>query len=394
MFERYQRPSLQEIMTRMQTAVRAIDPQLDLTENSVLGQLIGIVADEADLAYQYAEYCAMQTFRPTATGAALDAIASLVGVTRLHGNEPGCTVLYSGALPDTFSINGVQCKVIRRFDGRFGYLRSSVRYPNSGYQSEAALPQTVQPRGDVLVGANTAYDSIDLFPVVLAGEVLSAATISGVNNSGSQSIQVGGARLFFPEGCGVVVSASETDAVFRERIKLATDEVGGTLAAIQSSITRAIGPCLVTEWVGPGAGPSGQMPNTIHVQFSAPPSRSSADIADAIKVARPAGIASWAPAGASHYNNESWSVASSRDVVVTVVASSTYDGTVDRSAVELIIRSFVQSHPANTVLHVGKLEAKIVNDLANMQSISITIAGVRDLPASPQAINITEIKWQ
>ena len=150
----------------------------------------------------------------------------------------------------------------------------------------------------------------------------------------------------------------------------------------------------MTEWVGPGIGPNGQMPNTIHVQFSNPPSRSTADIANAIKAARPAGIASWAPAGAQHYNNESWSVASSRDVVIVVASASVYSGTVDRAAIERIIRAYVQAHQANTVLHIGKLEAKIVNDLADMQSISMTIAGVRDLPASPQAINITEIKWQ
>ncbi len=229
---------------------------------------------------------------------------------------------------------------------------------------------------------------------MLAGTALNAATITGVNMSGSQPIQVEGATLYFPGQMGVVESPAESDDVFRERIKLATDEVGGTLSAIQSSITLAIGPCLVTEWIGPGAGPNGQMPNTIHVQFSNPPSLSSADIANAIKAARPAGIASWAPAGASHYNNESWSIAASRDVVVAITSALVYGGAVDRPAVERIIRSYVQTHPANTVLHVGKLEAKIVNDLANMQSISMTIAGVRDLPASPQAINITEIKWQ
>lgn len=394
MFERYKRPTLQEILSRMQSAVAEIDPTIDVTENSVLGQILGIVADEADLAYQYAEYCAMQTFRPTASGAALDAIASLVGVQRLQGSLPGCTVLYSGTLPDVFSINGTQCRVARRFNGRFGYLRSSVRYPNSGYQSEASLPQSAQPRGDVLVAANAGYDSIDQFPFVLAGTALNAATISGTNMSGSQSIQVDGATLYFPYGMGVVESPSESDDAFRERIKLATDEVGGSLAAIQSSITRTIGPCLVTEWIGPGVGPNNQMPNTIHVQFSSPPSRSSVDIANAIKAARPAGIASWAPAGAQHYNNESWSIASSRDVVIAITSAAVYSGTVDRAAVERIIRAYIQAHPANTVLHAGKLEAKIINDLANMQSISMTIAGVRDLPASPQAINITEIKWQ
>lgn len=394
MFERYKRPTLQEILSRMQGAVREIDPTIDLTENSVLGQLLGIVADEADLAYQYAEYCAMQTFRPTASGAALDAIASLVGVRRLQGSEPGCTVFYTGTLPDTFQINGIQCRVVRRFSGRFGYLRSSVRYPNSGYQSEAGLPQTVLATGDVLIHAQSSYDNALQFPVVLAGTALDAATIAGVNLSGSQPIQSGGVTIYCPVNMGVVETASESDDVFRERIKLATDEVGGTLAAIQSSITRAIGPCLVTEWIGPGIGPNGQMPNTISVQFSAPPSRSPSDISGAIRAARPAGIASWAPAGASHYNNESWSVASSRDVVVAIVSSSTYSGTVDRSAVESIIRAFIGAHQANTVLHAGKLEAKIVNDVANMQSISVTIAGVRDLPASPQAINITEIKWQ
>lgn len=394
MFERYKRPTLQEILSRMQSAVTEIDSTIDVTENSVLGQILGIVADEADLAYQYAEYCAMQTFRPTATGAALDAIASLVGVQRLQGNLPGCTVLYSGTLPDSFSINGTQCKVVRRFSGRFGYLRSSVRYPNSGYQSEASLPNSADPRGDVLIASSAGYDSIEQFPFVLAGTALNAATIAGANLSGSQSIQVDGATLYCPIGMGVVETSAESDDVFRERIKLATDEVGGTLAAIQSAITRVIGPCLVTEWVGPGVGPNGQMPNTIHVQFSNPPSRSSADIANAIKVARPAGIASWAPAGAQHYNNESWSIASSRDAAIVVTSASVYSGTVDRAAIEQIIRAYVQAHPANTVLHVGKLEAKIVNDLANMQSISMTIAGVRDLPASPQAINITEIKWQ
>lgn len=394
MFERYKRPTLQEILSRMQGAVTEIDPTIDVTENSVLGQILGIVADEADLAYQYAEYCAMQTFRPTATGAALDAIASLVGVQRLRGSLPGCTVLYSGTLPDTFSFNGAQCRVTRRFNGRFGYLRSSVRYPNSGHQSEASLPTSVGPRGDVLVASSAGYDSIEQFPLVLAGTALNAATISGINLSGSQSIQVEGATLYCPIGMGVVETSAESDDMFRERIKMATDEVGGTLAAIQSSITRLIGPCLVTEWIGPGIGPNGQMPNTIHVQFSTPPSRSSVDIANAIKAARPAGIASWAPAGAQHYNNESWSIASSRDVVIVVASASVYSGTVDRAAIERIIRAYVQAHPANTVLHVGKLEAKIVNDLANMQSISMTIAGVRDLPASPQAINITEIKWQ
>ena len=394
MFERYKRPTLQEVLSRMQGAVREIDSTIDVTENSVLGQILGIVADEADLAYQYAEYCAMQTFRPTASGSALDAIASLVGVRRLQGNLPGCTVLYSGTLPDTFHVNGTQCRVVRRFTGRFGYLRSSVRYPNSGYQSESALPSSVRISTDVLIAANAGYDSVDQFPFVLAGTALNAATITGVNISGSQPIQVEGATLYCPDQMGVVESPAESDDVFRERIKLATDEVGGTLAAIQSSITLAVGPCLVTEWIGPGVGPNGQMPNTIHVQFSNPPSLSSADIANAIKAARPAGIASWAPAGASHYNNESWSIAASRDVVVAITSALVYGGAVDRSAVERIIRSYVQTHPANTVLHVGKLEAKIVNDLANMQSISMTIAGVRDLPASPQAINITEIKWQ
>ena len=394
MFERYKRPTLQEILSRMQGAVREIDPTIDLTENSVLGQLLGIVADEADLAYQYAEYCAMQTFRPTASGAALDAIASLAGVRRLQGSEPGCTVFYTGTLPDTLQINGVQCKVVRRFSGRFGYLRSSVRYPNSGYQSEAGLPQTALATGDVLIHTQSSYDNALQFPVVLAGPPLDAATIAGANLSGSQPIQTEGATIYCPINMGVVETAAESDDVFRERIRLETNEVGGTLAAIQSSITRSIAPCLVSEWVGPGIGPNGQIPNTIHIQFSAPPSRSSPDIANAIKAARPAGIASWAPVGASHYNNESWSIASSRDVTVVIVSSSTYSGTVHRPSIESIIRAFIGAHPSNTVLHVGKLEAKIVNDVESMQSISITIAGVRDLPASPQAINITEIKWQ
>lgn len=384
-------PNVADIRQRLSERITAAVPDADTGRDSVLGQLLDIVAEEAALSYEYAEYAYLQSKLATATGAALDDIAAIVNVQRRRGTRPQYAAFVVGNPPDVVKFgDGSSGRITKRSAGRFGYLRSSIRYPGAA-SSESALmsAKNLIARGDVLIHRDTEFGN----PRAL--EAIGATDLSYVEFDVRPSDATGdGWQVVAPtppmQSSGNV--DDESDDSLRARVTPQTQIIGGTIAAIEAALAAEGMPATVSEWLAPSLSPQGQPPGTIVIAFHGPVDAARA--ASAIKRARPAGIPTWAPEAGGYWDastGERWLVSATRVVNIVIQGVSLVPGqTRDNAAAEAIIRREVVK---SGVIYGQKIAAIMANELPWLLDCTILLNGSGTLTADPRSTEVGTITW-
>jgi len=384
-------PNVADIRQRLSERITAAVPDADTGRDSVLGQLLDIVAEEAALSYEYAEYAYLQSKLATATGAALDDIAAIVNVQRRRGTKPQYAAFVVGNPPDVVKFgDGSSGRITRRSAGRFGYLRSSIRYPGIA-SSESALmsAKNLIARGDVLVHRDTEFGN----PRAL--EAIGATDLSYVEFDVRPSDATGdGWQVVAPtppmQSSGNV--DDESDDSLRARVTPQTQIIGGTIAAIEAALAAEGTPATVSEWLAPSLSPQGQPPGTIVIAFHGPVDAAKA--ASAIRRARPAGIPTWAPEAGRYRDEltgEQWIVSATRVVNIVIQGVSLVPGqTRNNAAAEAIIRREIVK-PG--IIYGQKVAAIMANELPWLLDCTVLLNGSGTLPADARSTEVGTITW-
>lgn len=384
-------PNVADIRTRLAEKIRASVPDADTGRDSALGQLLDIVAEEAALSYEYAERAYLQSKLATASGAALDDIASIVNVQRRRGTKPLYAAFVVGTPPDGVKFqDGTKAAIVRRISGRFAYLRSSIRYPGAG-ANESSLMSTygLVARGDILIHRDSVFGT----PKALSA--IGATDLSYVEmDAEPQSVSGEGWQIVAPVPA-MRSSANlddEDDDSLRARIRPQTQLIGGTIAAIEAALAAEGMPATVGEWLAPALSPQGQPPGTIAIAFHGPVDARKA--AHAIRRARPAGIPTWAPEVGGYRDagtGEQWIVSATRVVNIVIQGVSLVPGqTRDNAAAEAIIRREVVK-PG--VIYGQKIAAIMANELPWLLDCTILLNGSGTLPADSRSTEVGAITW-
>lgn len=384
-------PNVADIRQRLSERIAAAVPNADTGRDSVLGQLLDIVAEEAALSYEYAEHAFLQSKLATATGASLDDIASIVNVQRRRGTRPLYAAFVIGTPPDVVKFgDGSSGRITRRSAGRFGYLRSSIRYPGVA-ASESALmaSKNLVARGDILIHRDTEFGA----PKAL--EAIGATDLSYVEFDIQPSDATGdGWQVVAPNppmrSSGNV--DDESDDSLRARVRPQTQLIGGTIAAIEAALAAEGMPATVREWLAPSLSPQGQPPGTITIAFHGPvePTRA----AQAIRRVRPAGIPTWAPEAGGYRDaptGEQWIIAATRVVNITIQGVSIVPGQTRNNAdADVIIRREVVK-PG--IIYGQKLAAILANELPWLLDCTVLLNGASSLPADARTSEVGTITW-
>lgn len=384
-------PNVADIRTRLAEKIRASVPDADTGRDSALGQLLDIVAEEAALSYEHAEHAYLQSKLATASGAALDDIASIVNVQRRRGTKPLYAAFVIGTPPDEVKFqDGMKAKIVRRISGRFAYLRSSIRYPNAA-PSESSLMSSygLVARGDILIHRDS------IFGTPRALNAIGATDLSYVEmDTEPQSMSGEGWQIVAPTPT-MRSSANlddEDDDSLRARVRPQTQLIGGTIAAIEAALAAEGMFATVSEWLAPALSPQGQPPGTISVAFHGPVDAARA--AAAIKRARPAGIPTWAPEVGGYRHDgtgEQWVVSATRVVNIVIQGVSLVPGqTRSNAAAETIIRREVVK-PG--VIYGQKVAAIMANELPWLLDCTILLNGSGTLSADPRSTEVGTITW-
>lgn len=384
-------PNVADIRQRLSERITAAVPGADTGRDSALGQLLDIVAEEAALSYEYAEYAYLQSKLATATGAALDDIASIVNVQRRRGTQPLYAAFVVGAPPDVVKFsNGTTGNVKRRSAGRFAYLRSSIRYPGlAPNESGLMASMSLVARGDILIHRNTEFGN----PKAL--NAIGATDLSYVEFDVQPSDTTGNGWQVVAPNPPMRSSGNvddESDDSLRARVKPQTQLIGGTIAAIEAALAAEGMPATVSEWLAPSLSPQGQPPGTITIAFHAPVEATKA--AQAIRRARPAGIPTWAPESGGYRDastGEQWIVSATRVVNIVIQGVSLVPGqTRNNAAAEAIIRREVVK-PG--VIYGQKIAAIMANELPWLLDCTVLLNGSGTLAADTRTSEVGTITW-
>jgi hypothetical protein len=384
-------PNVADIRQRLSERITAAIPDSDTGRDSALGQLLDIVAEEAALSYEYAEYAYLQSKLATATGAALDDIAAIVNVQRRRGTRPLYAAFVIGTPPDVIRFSdGTQGRITKRSAGRFGYLRSSIRYPGVA-ASEGALisSKNLVALGDILTHRDTEFGN----PKPL--EAIGATDLSYVEFDTPPSDTTGDGWQVVAPNPPMRSSGNtddESDSSLRARIRPQTQLIGGTIAAIEAALAAEGMSATVSEWLAPSLSPQGQPPGTIAIAFHAPvdPAKASA----VIKRARPAGIPTWAPEAGGYRDpttGEQWIVSATRVVNVTIQGVTVVPGqTRSNLAADAIIRREVVK-PG--MVYGQKIAAILVNELPWLLDCTVLLNGAASIPTDARTTEVGTITW-
>ena len=384
-------PNVADIRTRLAEKIRASVPDADTGRDSALGQLLDIVAEEAALSYEYAEHAYLQSKLATASGAALDDIASIVNVQRRRGTRPLYGAFVVGTPPDEVKFqDGTKATIVRRISGRFAYLRSSIRYPDVA-DNESSLMRSYKlvARGRILIR----HDSVFGTPKAL--NAIGATDLSYVEmDAEPQSVSGEGWQIVAPAPA-MRSSANlddEDDDSLRARVRPQTQLIGGTIAAIEAALAAEGMPATVSEWLAPALSPQGQPPGTIMIAFHGPVEAGKA--AQAIRRARPAGIPTWAPEAGGYLDattGERWLISATRMVNIVIQGVSLVpDQTRNNAAAEAIIRREVVK-PG--VIYGQKIAAILVNELPWLLDCTILLNSSGTLPIDARSTEVGTITW-
>ena len=384
-------PNVADIRTRLAEKIRASVPDADTGRDSALGQLLDIVAEEAALSYEYAERAYLQSKLATASGAALDDIASIVNVQRRRGAKPLYAAFVVGTPPDDVKFqDGTKATIVRRISGRFAYLRSTIRYPGAAANESSLMSSYgLVARGDILIHRDS------IFGAPKALNAIGATDLSYVEmDAEPQSVSGEGWQIVAPAPA-MRSSANlddEDDDSLRARIRPQTQLIGGTIAAIEAALATEGMPATVSEWLAPALSPQGQPPGTIMIAFHAPVDAGRA--AAAIKRARPAGIPTWAPEVGGYRDastGEQWGVSATRVVNIVIQGVSVVPGqTRDNAAAEAIIRREVVK-PG--VIYGQKIAAILANALPWLLDCTVLLNNASSLPADARSTEVGTITW-
>lgn len=384
-------PNVSDIRTRLSERLRTSLPDVDTTRDSVVGQLLDIVAEEAALSYEYAEHAYLQSKLATATGAALDDIASIVNVQRQRGSQPLYVAFAVGTPPDTIKFSdGTTGRITRRVAGRYAYLKSSIRYPDTANSLNELMAQaSLVSRGEILIHRDTEFGN----PQALAA--IGATDLSYIELDVRPSGATGDDWQIVAPNPPMRSSGNvddESDDSLRARVRPQSHLVGGTIAAIEAALAAEGMPASVHEWLAPSLSPQGQPPGTITIAFHAPVEASRA--AQAIRRARPAGIPSWAPEAGGYRDastGEMWIVSATRAVTITVQGVTVVPGAVrDNAAAEAVIRREV-TKPG--VIYGQKVAAILATEVPWVLDCTILLNNAPSLPADTRSTEIQEIEW-
>lgn len=92
----FERKRLPEIKAQIETAIRAIDPNVDLSSQSLLGQIVGTQSQAAADLWELAEHVYLSQYASSAEGVALEEASALVGVQRLGASMATALISASG----------------------------------------------------------------------------------------------------------------------------------------------------------------------------------------------------------------------------------------------------------------------------------------------------------
>lgn len=384
-------PNVADIRTRLAEKIRASVPDADTGRDSALGQLLDIVAEEAALSYEHAEHAYLQSKLATASGAALDDIASIVNVQRRRGTKPLYAAFVIGTPPDEVKFqDGMKAKIVRRISGRFAYLRSSIRYPGAAANESSLMSSYgLVARGNILIHRDS------IFGTPRALNAIGATDLSYVEmDVDPQNVSGEGWQIVAP--VPVMRSSAnlddEDDDSLRARVRPQTQLIGGTIAAIEAALVAEGMPATVSEWLAPALSPQGQPPGTITIAFHGPVEAAKA--AAAIKRARPVGIPTWAPEAGGYRDastGEMWVVSATRTVNIVIHGVSLVPGqTRNNAAAEAIIRREVVK-PG--VIYGQKVAAIMANELPWLLDCTILLNGSGTLPTDPRSTEVGTITW-
>lgn len=384
-------PNVADIRQRLSERIAAAVPDADTGRDSALGQLLDIVAEEAALSYEYAEHAFLQSKLATATGSALDDIASIVNVQRRRGTKPLHAAFAVGTPPDVVKFSdGSSGRITKRSAGRFGYLRSSIRYPGVAANESALMSsKNLVARGDILIHRDTEFGN----PRAL--EAIGATDLSYVEFDVQPSDTTGdGWQVIAPtppmRSSGNV--DDESDDSLRARVRPQTQLIGGTIAAIEAALAAEGMPATVSEWLAPSLSPQGQPPGTITIAFHGPVDNTKAALA--IKRARPAGIPTWAPEAGGYRDavtGEMWIVSATRVVNITVQGVSIVPGqNRNNAAAEAIIRREVVK---SGIIYGQKVAATLASELPWLLDCTVLLNSASSLPADARTSEVGTITW-
>jgi len=197
---------------------------IDLSDYAVLDQILKSFAYELAKLWQAQESIYYAGFPSTATGASLDAVVSLLGITRLPATAATGSVIFSRSTAASYDITIPAGTVVM--------TAKSIRFETTGAVTLVAGQTTVSAAIEAVVTG--ASGNVAAYAIATI-----QSTISGIETVSNPSATVEG-------------SDTETDTALRLRALNYAPGAKGTLAAIQSAITAVAGvtACLVTEDTG------------------------------------------------------------------------------------------------------------------------------------------------
>lgn len=316
------RPGTNDILDLLKAAVRAssaFGATTNVESDSVIGQILQITADQLSNLWQLGEAIYNSQYPDGAEGAALDNVCELVGVTRLDATRSLVDVTLGGT-PATVIAAG-----------------SLVSVVGSGEQFRLLANATIGGGGSVVA----AFESVTLGPIrANAGTLTQIQTVvagwTTANNAADATL-----------GRDI-----ETDAELRTRRLLALRVTGGgtveSIAAYLAQEVADVTDVKVIENDDDVADIEGRPPHSVHCIVEG---GTDADVADAIWLKKPAGIATHG------------------DETISVTDSMGFDHDIN----------FDRPENVSVFVHAEITVDSSVFNLGNAQSAKVTIDTVDDL---------------
>lgn len=352
----FKRPSFEEVKNGVDADLRRVfGDGVNLSPDSVLGQLSGIFCYRMNDLFQQVELAYNNAFPHTASGRALDRFADLTGVVR-QGSSRLDVALYvwiqGGELPslgDVLTSNGTQFTVVDVEPGSisdaemvaFGYPfeRSAIEVDNvsivlgsdgNGLTDGASDLRDAGVDWEVSNGLITAWGTTRQRLNISYIRSASKFSYHRVTVTGDRHVGAG-SQWTVPVGWGEKVSVrqpfessggagAEPDESYRARILLPRSTSGlGTVDTMQNYMAGIPGVtfCSVEENATGEAREDGMPPNSVRFIISG--SASDDDIVKGIMYCKPAGIGTF---GKHVHLGISWDIASGSNNTLTVTVES------------------------------------------------------------------------
>lgn len=111
----FERKRLPELKSELEAGVRALDPNADLSPQSLIGQIIGTTAQVAADLWEIAEHVYLSQYPASAEGVSLEEAVSLVGISRLGASKATAVISATGEEGTVIP----QGSIVRNSEGTF-----------------------------------------------------------------------------------------------------------------------------------------------------------------------------------------------------------------------------------------------------------------------------------